>query len=339
MNRPPRAVVVCPGRGAYTSASLGSLPADHPIVRRAEDHRAALGLEPLLALDGAERFDPARHLRPANASPLIFLATLLDVEEAARDHELVGVIGNSLGWYTALTVAGALSFDDGFRLVQQMALLQEQPIAGDGPGGQVIYPLTDAGWQPDERLTASVADALLDGGEGQVFESIDLGAYAVLAGDEPGVQGLLRRLPPVKVGDRLYPLRLALHGPYHTPLVAPVAAAAAGRLGDLAWRRPEITLVDGRGVRWTPWSSDPSALRDYTLGKQVVTPYRFATSLRVALRELAPDLLVLPGPGNSMGGICAAGVVMEGYHGIRSRADFDEAQRAVPVILSMRRGG
>jgi [acyl-carrier-protein] S-malonyltransferase len=99
-----------------------------------------------------------------------------------------------------------------------------------------------------------------------------------------------------------------------------------------------VTLVDGRGARWTPWSTDPAALRDYTLGEQVTTPYRFASSLRVALREHAPDVLVLPGPGNSLGGICGQLVMAEGYRGIRSRADFEATQRSpTPVILSMRR--
>jgi [acyl-carrier-protein] S-malonyltransferase len=336
----PRAVIVCPGRGAYTAASLGSLPADHPIVRRAEQLRSEYGLEPLLELDGAPRFDPARHLRPANASPLIFLASLLDVEQAAADHSITAVIGNSLGWYSALAVAGALPFDDAYRLVQEMAIFQEEPLPDGGQGGQVIYPLLDADWAPVPDLRAAVSDVLTNGHGtgGSVFESIDLGGYAVLAGDERGVAHLLDRLPPVRIGERIFPLRLALHGPYHTPLVEHVAELAADRLSDLRWQRPSVTLIDGRGARWSPWSTDPAALRDYTLGEQVTTPFRFAVSLRVALREHAPDVLVLPGPGNSLGGICGQLVVSEGYRGIRTRADFEEAQRSTaPVVLSMRR--
>ncbi|HLE58363.1 MAG TPA: ACP S-malonyltransferase [Candidatus Limnocylindria bacterium] len=335
-----RAVLVCPGRGSYTRTSLGSLPGEHPLVQRAEALRRAFGLEPLLDLDRADAFEPARHLRPANASPLTWLASLLDAETAATDHRLVGVVGNSLGWYTALTVAGALSFEDGFRLVQQMALLQEAPLPDGGPGGQVIYPLNDADWRPDPALRAAVEAALTPDGtdRGRAIESIDLGGYAVLAGDEAGVARLLRTLPPVKLGERLYPLRLAGHGPYHTPLLAGVADAARTSLADLAWTRPSVTLVDGRGARWTPWSTDPAALREYTLGDQVVTPYRFATSVRVALREIAPDLLVLPGPGNSLGGVCGQLMVAEGYRGIRTRADFEAAQRSErPVLLSMGR--
>ena len=336
-----RAVLVCPGRGAYAAASLGSLQAEHPWVKRAEQLRAAYGLEPLLELDRSSRFDPARHLAPANASPLIFLVSMLDAEIAAADHRLTAVLGNSMGWYTALGVSGALRFDDAFRLVQEMAILQQEPLPAGGPGGQVIYPLTDAAWRPEPQLQAAVAAGLADSrsnGEGQIHASIDLGGYAVLAGDEKGIASLLARLKPVKLGERQFPLRLALHGPYHTPLVAHVAAKAQAQLGDLAWRAPAATLIDGRGARWTPWSTDPAALRDYTLGEQVTTPYRFATSLRVALREEAPDVLVLPGPGNSLGGVCGQAVVAEGYRGIRSREEFEEAQRSdTPVVLSMRR--
>ena len=50
-----RAVVVCPGRGSYTESSLGCLPAGHPLVQRAEELRAALGLEPLLAISTGRR--------------------------------------------------------------------------------------------------------------------------------------------------------------------------------------------------------------------------------------------------------------------------------------------
>jgi len=339
MTAEPRAGVVLPGRGSYTSASLATLPGEHPLVEAAEGLRAAYGLRSLRELDAADGFDPAEHLRPVNASPLIYLASLLDAEVAAADHGIVVATGNSLGWYTALALSGALSFADGFRLVQELAILQEEAAASVG-GGQVIYPLSGPNWQPDAELSDIVAAALRDdpAKEGRVFESIELGPYAVLAGDDAGVARLLRELPPLRIGERLYPLRLALHGPYHTPLLATVGEAARERLADLAWQRPAIPIVDGMGRRWTPFGADPAELAAYTLGAQITTPYRFATSIRVALREDAPDLLVLTGPGNSLGGVCGQLIVREGYRGLRTRDDLEAAQAGEhPVLLSMRR--
>jgi len=331
-----RAALVFPGRGSYTAASLGSLPPDDPLVQRVEALRGGYGLPPLLELDQAPRFDPKVHLLPANASPLIFLASLLDLGAAPDDVEPVVAIGNSMGWYTALTAVGALSLEDGYRLVQEMSLLQQEPLASDGPGGQVIYPLTGPDWRPDPDLAARV-NAALANGNGEVHPSIDLGGYAVLAGSETGVARLMEQLPPARVGERLYPVRLALHGPYHTPLVNHVAEAARQRLDGLQWQAPEVTLVDGKGRRWSPWSTDPTALRDYSLGEQVTTPFGFAASLRVVLREWAPDLLMLPGPGSSLGGICGRAVVAEGYRGIHNRADFEAAQERETLILSLHR--
>ena len=330
----PRAVLVLPGRGSYTSATLGSLPAGDPLVGRADALRAELDMEALSALDGARAFDPSTHLRPANASPLIWLTGLLDAERAAADHRVVAVIGNSLGWYTALTVGQALDFDDAFRLVQGMALLQEEAAAAGG-GGQVIYPRMSTDWRPAPDWEAAIRGVLEDNGE--VYPSVDLGGYLVLAGTEAGVQRLLATLPPAQLGERHFPVRLAHHGPYHTPLLATVAEAAAERFAELRWQRPRLTLIDGRGARFTPWATDPAELARYTLGQQLVTPYSFAAAARVALREYAPRVLVMAGPGNTLGGVMGQLVVAEGYRGIRTRAEFESVQSGPdPIVLAMR---
>lgn len=330
-----RAALFCPGRGSYTEATLGSLPAADPWVRRAEALRAELAphLDGLLALDGAARFEPARHLRPANVSALIWLKTMLDARAALEDFEVVCAGGNSMGWYTALAVTGALDFDDGFRLVQRMALLQEE----GAPGGQVIYPVVDAEWREDATALAAV-DAALASAAGEAFPSIRLGGYRVLAGTAAGLAHLARELPRVTQGKATYPLRLALHGPYHTPLADDVAAAARRDLGGLEFRRPRIALVDGRGRRFGPWTADVEALRSYTLGAQVTEPFDFTSTVRVALREWGPDRVVLPGPGNTLGGIVGQVLVAEGWRCLRSRADFAAVQESpAPVLVSMGR--
>ncbi len=246
-----RAAILCPGRGSYTEKTLGSLPLDHPWVRRADERRRARGLASLATLDRAQKFEAATHLSPVNASGLIWLVSMLDAAAAASEHEIVCVAGNSMGWYTALAAAGALSFDDGFRLVQEMAILQEKQQKAEG-GGQVLYPLVDDRWKTDAKLETAVRVGLAES-KGEARLSIRLGGYAVLAGTEAGIAHLLRALPKVKLGQNLYPFRLMQHGAYHTPIVASVAESARELLpcaDDDARRRTRgalHALVDGSG--------------------------------------------------------------------------------------------
>jgi [acyl-carrier-protein] S-malonyltransferase len=326
-----RAALFLAGRGAYTKRTMKLLPEDHPWVAEAEALRSEYGLPSVLGMDRA-RWDGDVHLRPDNASALIYLHSMLDAAQAMREHDVACIGGNSLGWYTALAAAGALSFGDGFRLVQEISLLQMR----HADGGQVLYPIIDEQWRVDRKLVARVDEALATA-PGEAFASIDLGGYAVLAGTERGVAHLLERLPPVEMGPSLFPYRLKQHGPYHTPLVEGVAKAATA-LRSLGWSAPRVTLIDGRGGRFTPWSTTPEDLLAYTLGPQLTTPFRFTQTVRVALREYAPDRIALPGPGNTLGGVCGQVLVMEGYRGIRSRDEFERAQAGPdPVVWSMRR--
>ena len=332
-----RAAVAFPGRGSYGAASLRSLPVSHAWVRRADELRAERDLPALSELDAAPRLDPDLHGRPSNAWPLTFLCGLLDAERIAGDHEVVVVVASSTGWYTALAASGVLGFDGAFSLVQEMAIAADAPLPGELRAAELIYPLTDDAWQPDPSRIGELRDAL-DQADDDVALSLDLGAFAVLAGSAAGIGALADRLPQVTIGDRAFPLRLVGADAWHTPLRAGAAAAAVDRIGELSWDRPNVTLIDGRGVRFTPWSTDPAELAEHTLRGQATRAYDFATGLRVAMREYAPDVVLLPGPGASLGAACAQNIVAEGYRGIRSRAEFEAAQAgASPLLLSMRR--
>lgn len=332
-----RAAVAFPGRGSYGPRSLGSLPPTHPWVRRADELRDALGLPMLSELDRAPRFEPGLLGRPIHAWPLVFLSSLLDAERIAGDHEVVVVLASSTGWYTALAASGALGFDDAFRLVQEMARVADEPLPDGKVAGELIYPLTDDAWRAEPRQRENVQSAIA-AADHDAGLALDLGAFAVIGGTKAALDGVAARLPALSIGTRAYPLRLPTGDAWHTPLRHEGAAAAAATLTDLIWDRPNVTLVDGRGARFTPWSTDPAQLAEHSLHGQASTTYDFAGALRVALREYAPDVVLLPGPGASLGAACAQVIVNEGYRGIRSRGEFEAAQAGpAPILLSMRR--
>jgi len=281
-------------------------------------------------MDTAETYSSRLHVAGENASILTMAASLSD-RDALSGVDVVAVVGNSMGWYTALCVAGALPLDDGLRLVETMGQYQ----AGNVIGGQLVYPLTDAEWRPDPEAAAAVAE--VQASTPDLWWSIRLGNQAVLGGSEAAIASALRALPPRRVGERDAPFQLPLHSAFHTPLLAATSARARADLADLAWRAPEVPLVDGTGRLWRPRSADPAALASYTLGAQVVEPYGFVDGVRVALAEYAPDAVVLLGPGGNLGGAVAAAMIADGWKGVRCKADFLALQGREPFVVAMNR--
>jgi malonyl CoA-acyl carrier protein transacylase len=182
-----------------------------------------------------------------------------------------------------------------------------------------------------ERRTA--VDAVVASQPGELFHSIHLGGQAVLAGSRAGLKAALESLEPIQQGRITYPLRLAQHGPYHTPLVTDTAQAARGFAEDLAFTQPEVELIDGLGRRHTPWGADIERMRDYTFGAQITGTYDFTRSLQVALCEHAPDQLIATGPGNTLGGICGQILVGLAWRDIDSKDAFLAIQEGKSPIL------
>ncbi|MDP2316119.1 MAG: ACP S-malonyltransferase [Pseudomonadota bacterium] len=324
-----RVAVVCPGRGSYTRDLLGSLRSVRsPALAAADAFRAALGRPTPSEMDAAESYSSRLHVAGENASILTMAATLADAD-ALTDVSVACVLGNSMGWYTALAVAGALPQGDAFTLVETMAQYQVANVIG----GQVLYPLVDDAWRalPSPELAAALAEIP------DLHWSIRLGGQAVLGGTQAALDALMKRLPPRKIGDRDAPFQLPLHSAFHTPLMAGTSARAAADLAGLGWRAPTVPLIDGRGVVFRPHHADPAALRDYTLGAQVTEPYDFGASVRVALREYAPDAVVLLGPGGNLGGAVAQVLIEEGWRRLDSRAAFTRAQAEAPLVISLAR--
>lgn len=334
MSTPHRALIVCPGRGSYGRAQLGSLPTGDPIIAWLDRFRAAAGRPTLTELDRAERFVSSHHMAGEHASLLTFGATATDL--AALDPakaRVVAVTGNSMGWYTALYAAGALDLEHAARLIETMGAWQSRDEHGV-VGGQVLLPTAAEDWRPDPVLVARVAEALA---HPEVHLSIRLGGTTVLGGSKAGVKWLLDELPKQRRGSREFPLQLPLHSAFHTPLLAATSSRAIRELGDLPIQAPVHPLVAGDGRSFRTWA-DPFEILDYTLGHQVVAPYDLTLAVQTAVGTYAPDLIVLPGPGDTLGAPVAQILIGMGWRGLRDRSDFDDAQASdAPVLASMAR--
>ncbi|MCE8013711.1 MAG: ACP S-malonyltransferase [Billgrantia sp.] len=329
-----RLLIVCPGRGTYNAAEWGTLnrlAGGSEWLARFDARRREAGMPTLTALDGEMPFRQSLHGRGEHAAPLIYACAWADLLAIDRErYEVVAVTGNSMGWYIALAAAGALGPDEALHLIGSMGLRMQETLAG----GQVIYPWVDEEWRPDwtlRRELLGLVERIHGRDEAELHLSIDLGGMLVFGGNEAGLARLTESLPP----RERFPLRLHQHAAFHTPLQEGVKREARRALANLPLRSPEVPMIDGRGHVWTPWSTDPQALWDYTLGEQLVAPYDFTAAIRVGVREFAPDRIVIPGPGATLGGVTAQALIQLGWQGWADKAAFQRGQAEEPRLLCM----
>lgn len=325
------ALVVCPGRGTYNKTELGYIGntcSDKALLTQFDAARSDAGLATVSELDGQAIFSRGTHLKAENAAALIFAAGVADYRSINTEQfDVVAVTGNSMGWYTALGCAGALAPDKGMQLVTDMAQL-----TADGAGAQFIYPIIDDNWQPDIERVAMVQQQLTKH-KGELFMSIVFGGYAVLAGSEAAVKFAMAALPPC---DERFPLLLPGHAAFHTGFMQTASDKALSLWPASRFNQPQLPMIDGRGQIWSHFGSDIAALQRYTLQHQVCQTYDFSKALQTAVKEFAPEHIILLGPGASLGGAVAQSLIQIGWQGLESKQDFVAAQQSeLPYILSM----
>lgn len=237
-----------------------------------------------------------------------------------------------MGWYITLALAGALTPEGSFEVINTMGSMMKQEIIG----GQVIYPLVDEAWKKNssrEKEVQQIIEKLKQQDGVEIHTSIHLGGYIVWGANKAGVQALLKSLPQVEN----YPFQLINHAAFHTPLLLETSNKAFEMLPENLFNKPTIPMIDGRGVIWSPMSTSTSALYDYTLDHQVVAPYDFSKSISVALKEFAPDCIILLGPGSSLGGSLGQILIENNWQYLSSKNEFTDRQKNDPFILAMGR--
>lgn len=331
-----RAVVICPGRGTYNKEELGYLQrlhSDKPeLVKLIDDYRKKQGQLSISELDSMTEFNMRQHTAGENASALIYACAMADFQSIDQnEYDIVAVTGNSMGWYIALAVAGALDANAAITLINTMGSMMSDGVIG----GQMIYPIVDDNWQQDENIIEQINLWLLDVNRSagcEVHISIHLGGYIVFGGNKAGLKALEQKLP--RVQDR-YPMNLFNHAAFHTPLLNETAEKAKALLSSDLLTKPSIPLIDGQGQLWQPYSCDTHALYQYTLDTQVVTPYNFTKAIEVAVKEYAPDKVIILGPGATLGGAVAQSLIKQKWLNLEQKNDFIALQKQAPFIVAM----
>ena len=223
---------VFPGQGSQSLGMLADIAAAHPsIIDTFAEASAGAGVDLwALAQQGPEaQLGQTEFTQPALLAASIALWRLWQARGGARPAVLSG---HSLGEYSALDAAGALSLHDGARLVRLRGQLM-QAACPAGVGGMAAVLGAD---------DALVAEVCQQAAQGQVLVPANFNSpgQIVIGGDAAAVDRALALLAERGVRKAV---KLAVSVPSHTPLMRDAADQLAAAIADVAWHPPALPVV------------------------------------------------------------------------------------------------
>ena len=195
--------------------------------------------------------------------------------------------GHSLGEYTALVAAGALSLHDGAHLVRLRGqLMQEAAPAGIGAMAAVLG--------AEDALVEEICQAV-SGSEVVVPANYNSPGQIVIGGHAGAVDKALTRLAEAGVRKAV---KLAVSVPSHTPLMREAANRLNEVISGLSWRAPALPVVQNVDAQA---HDSVEAIRD-ALVRQLYLPVRWTGCVQ-ALSAHGAQRIVECGPGKVLAGL------------------------------------
>jgi [acyl-carrier-protein] S-malonyltransferase len=279
---------IFPGQGAQSPGMGRDLAENFPAARAVFDEAdEALGfrLSELCFNGPAEDLQLTENTQPAILTASVAALRALEAEGLPRPSF---VAGHSLGEYSALVAAGALSLRDAVRTVRMRGrYMQEAVPVGAGAMAAVLGAELDA--------VRAACEEAREGDEVCSPANLNSAGQIVIAGSAAAVE---RALPLLKARGAKRAVPLKVSAPFHCALMLPAQARLAADLekiefADLAV--PLVTNVDAAVIR-------RGAEARESLVRQVSQPVRWRESVELLTRE-GVETFVEVGPGRVLSGL------------------------------------
>ncbi len=277
---------VFPGQGSQSPGMLDAFAGNAAVADVLARAGAALDqdIAGLIAQGPADALNLTTNTQPVmlTAGAAVYAAW-----QAAGGRTPDVMAGHSLGEYTALVAAGALSLEDGVRLVRIRAdAMQSAVPVGEG-GMAAILGLDDD----------AVRQACADAAQGEVVEAVNFNAPAqvVIAGHKGAVE---RACAAAKAAGAKRALALPVSAPFHSSLLRPAADVLARALADVPVAAPAVAVINNVDVAT---SAEPAAIRD-ALVRQAWHPVRWVETIQ-AMKAQGVTHIIECGPGKVLAGL------------------------------------
>lgn len=268
---------IFPGQGAQFPGMAQDLyPAHKELMEKANE---ILGFRITDIMFGEDE-DALKATRVTQPAIFIHSTILAMAQEQKPDM----VAGHSLGEFSALAAAGAITFEDGLRLVAMRAQAMQE-CCEKVPGAMAaIIKL------PDEKV-----EEICAGIPGVVPANFNSPGQVVISGDEAGIEEACVKF---KEAGAKRALRLQVSGAFHSPLMEPAREKLARAIEATPFSAPLCPIY--QNVSALP-TVDPAVIRDNLL-KQLTSPVRWTRTVENMLQDGATRFVEL-GPGTVLQGL------------------------------------
>lgn len=217
--------------------------------------------------------------------PAVFIHSVV-AYLCADTTQPVATAGHSLGEFSALVAAGALSFEDALKLVSKRALAMQKSCELQPSTMAAILGLEDA---VVEDICAQITDEVV------VPANYNCPGQLVISGSVPGVELACEKL--LEAGARRA-LMLPVGGAFHSPLMEPAREELAAAIEETKFNTPNCPIY--QNVDGLPYS-DPKKIKE-NLINQLTAPVRWTQTVENMTAD-GISSFVESGPGRVLQGL------------------------------------
>ena len=217
--------------------------------------------------------------------PAIFLHSVILAKSLGEDFKPDMVAGHSLGEFSALVAAGALSFEEGLRLVSKRAMAMQKACELRPSTMAAVLALPD---EKVEALCEEVDDIVAPA-------NYNCPGQVVISGTMEGIDAACAKM--LEAGAKRA-LKLKVGGAFHSPLMAPAQEELSEAIEAAEFQTPVCPVyqnVDGKP------HTDPAEIKA-NLIKQLTSPVRWTQDVLAMIQDGATEIVEL-GPGSVLQGL------------------------------------
>ncbi|MCD7929988.1 MAG: ACP S-malonyltransferase [Tannerellaceae bacterium] len=220
------------------------------------------------------------------AQPAIFLHSVILAKTLGEEFKPDMVAGHSLGEFSALVSAGALSFEDGLKLVYKRALAMQKACEKTPSTMAAVLGLPD---EKVEEICSQITDEVV------VPANYNCPGQLVISGSIPGIDLACEKL---KEAGAKRALKLNVGGAFHSPLMEPAREELAEAIENTTFSQPICPVY--QNVNAQP-ETDPATIKA-NLVAQLTAPVRWTQTATNMIAGGATHFTEL-GPGNVLQGL------------------------------------